>query len=641
MRTALLLLAALACFGAPQKKKSESPREKVHLSLTYSERNGLAFPCNGSIAMLAAPVFGGAALASALQSLNSLGTMLGGIPDGKSPQVPKTTGEMMRTMMSSPANDIAASMPFHSNCRAQLEANLVWDPQQRAYVVESGTLTWTGNNNSRFQTKDHLLYCNLNGGGSHKLKRDEVKVKFPEGDPESLNLANDKAPDSTYDLILAVSPKEEPIIGEGGWVAGGGKIFEIREKFTTAGTESRITDEYKPTPDGNDIQASGHMATEKGAPFMFAPRLSYQAEQRPISDRTASFAETWMAPGGTNTAISWRLGRAPGKVHITKVEQKEGPRTADPRQVVFSSGTLTVVAEAQVSPPERARELKWEAPDIGEVKGKVQSRVVEPGHVRAEITYAKLPAQNASFGSKDVKARLSDQTDQKSFEVFFERDGKDHPAGQGQDAGTPNWFFYWKQGAVPELDRFEFTEDPVMGGGYSLENKRLCVTQSSPDTFPAQDVNLRTKDGAHSYHLVREKVKGIQAVAAVVRHELKHKELFDQVQWPGGKDPYWKRDGTVDPDIHPGNDYDEDSVPDGVETGSGSPWLDPFQACTYANFTIGLFFPDPKDAPDTQAKQVELKGDNELLAIVAERKRVCREDQDWAFPGTKAQAAGN
>jgi len=92
MRTALLLLAALACFGAPQKKKSESPREKVHLSLTYSERNGLAFPCNGSIAMLAAPVFGGAALASALQSLNSLGTMLVGIPDGQSPQVPTTTG---------------------------------------------------------------------------------------------------------------------------------------------------------------------------------------------------------------------------------------------------------------------------------------------------------------------------------------------------------------------------------------------------------------------------------------------------------------------------------------------------------------------------------------------------------------------
>jgi len=628
MRWAPVLLAATLCFGAPPKKPA--PPDKVHLSLSFSRRNGLAFPSAGGVGLVAAPLLGGGALASVLGGIANLGTKLDQLFSGKEANLPKTEGEMAR-MMTSPEGDqlvaLASRLPLSCSSNGQLEADLVWDSTQRAYVVDSGTLVWSGRNNSRIQAGDHLLYCNVSAGGTHKLKRDEVVVKFPRADL-SKAVAGRQGKDEalTYDLVISAQVKEEPLVGEGGWIAG--DIFQSKDKYTTGGKQT-------------DIKAIGGGDNLNAPPTMFALPVSYSAEEREIRDGKAEFAETWTSPGGTQEMIRWRLGRPPVRVEIVKLEQKEGQKTADPAQMVFQSGAFTLVAEAQVSPPERSREVKWDAPPIGEVKGKVESRVVEPGLVRAEITYQKLPAQNAAFGDKELKVALEDQTSRKSFQVLFERDGKDHPPGPGKDAGAPNWFFYWKQGAVPELDRFEFTEDPVMGGGYSLENRKLCVTQSSPAPIPGQNVTLQSKDKNHSYPLVRDRVEGIQAVASVVRHELKHKELFDQVQWPGGKDPYWKGDGTVDPDVRPGNDYDQDSVPDGYETASSDPWLDPFQACSYANFSIDLFFQNPADAPPSQKAQIQLKGDNELLAIIAERKRVAHEDQDWAFPGTRAKAQGN
>lgn len=343
-----------------------------------------------------------------------------------------------------------------------------------------------------------------------------------------------------------------------------------------------------------------------------------------------------------NYTVTWNFTPPGPEVKILKVEQKGGPRAQDPAHLVYKGGALTLVAEAEVVPAERAGEVKWEPPSLGEVQGRVlSSLVVAPGRVKAEISYPRLPARNDGFGEKQLKASLAGESDQKAFSAFFERDGKDHPPGGAKDAGTPNWFFYWKQGPVPELDRFEYSNDPALGGGYSMQNRRLIVTQGSPEAIPGQDVNL-TGGGNRRYHLVRDRVEGIQAVAAVVRHEQRHKELMEQVQWPQGRDPFWRRTGEPDPGIRPLNDYDMDGVPDEIETGASAPSLDPFQPCTYSNFNIKLFFPDPaQPAPQSQQDQLRVSADNELLAIVAERKRVCREEQDWAFPGTKAKARGN
>ncbi len=320
-------------------------------------------------------------------------------------------------------------------------------------------------------------------------------------------------------------------------------------------------------------------------------------------------------------------------VEIVKVEQAGGTRTTDPRQVVFEGGALVIVAEAEVDPPELAAAVTWEAPDLDEVKGKVASRVLENGHVEATVTYSALPAANSGFGSRTLRALAGDDEAQGNFSVFFSRDGRDSPeAPAAGGAKAPNWYVYWKQGPVPDLERFEFVADASMGAGYQPKSGRLTVTGSAPGVIPALDVNLVTKDEAHSYRLTRERREGIQAVAACVLHELKHKELHETK----------------------GDDYDEDAVTDAVETESADPWLDVFQPNTYANFAVELFYGDTeawvaggededeqaarKETVSTHRGQLRVKGDNELLAIIAERDAAADESSDWAFPGSQAQA---
>ena len=171
-----------------------------------------------------------------------------------------------------------------------------------------------------------------------------------------------------------------------------------------------------------------------------------------------------------------------------------------------------------------------------------------------------------------------------------------------------------------------------MGGGYQPGSGKLTVTESTPGVIPAIDATLTTKDGAHSYRLARKRAEGVWAAAAVVRHELRHKELHEAK----------------------GADYDHDAVADDVETASADPWLDVFQANTYATLAAELFFGDTaayvaggedddaraareKEVKDTRG-QLLVKGDNELLAIVAEKEAAPEEASDWAFPGSQARA---
>jgi hypothetical protein len=344
----------------------------------------------------------------------------------------------------------------------------------------------------------------------------------------------------------------------------------------------------------------------------------------------------------------WPAGTRP-RFEITKLEQSGGPRTSDPKQMVFQRGRLTLLTEAIVRPESDAKIVQWEAPAIGTAKPVITTAVRPGGVSAATIVYQGLPEQNSSFGDKQLKATIQDRTAEKPFQVFFERDGTDSPQNQGKSKLEPNWYVYWKQGPVPELDRFVFSHDPTMAAGYSVNDSKLYITQEGPGVIPAIDTRLTTSREAHSYHLKREKCEGIRAVAAIVRHELKHKELHETK----------------------GDDYDADRVPDSVETSSPSPYLDPFQPNTYTNFNINCFYPDlnlsAKGCESLQAGsqeekdhcaqllarcefaqaasqqvmdhcgQLRVKGDNELLAIIAEAKKLAHESQDWAFPGTRAK----
>lgn len=297
MRWLPLLLSGVLCFGATAKKPSQP--DKVHLSLTYSERNGLAFPSAGGISLLTASLLGGAAVASALGGMSNFGTTLNDIFSGKDAGVPKTGGETER-MLSSPEGDalvaLASRLPLSCNYRAQLEADLVWDVDWRAYVVSSGTLIWTGRNNSRFESKGVLLYCNLSGGGTHHLKRDEVRVKFSNGNLSKTLAAKGKQETPTYELILAVKPEEQAITGDAGSLSQveGHVFYQTQDRFTTAGQMTNVN-----VIDGTIKE------NLKAEPLLFSKQLAYQAEEREIRGGNADFAETWVAPGGTQTAIRW------------------------------------------------------------------------------------------------------------------------------------------------------------------------------------------------------------------------------------------------------------------------------------------------------------------------------------------------
>jgi len=621
MKRLLCLLTSLACLGAPAKKAPD----QLQLTLTYSERNGASGPsglfgdmANGMTVSMGAAV-------GLFDSLQNLGKLLG---SGSEP--PKTGGEMGRLLSSPRGLYITSLIPRNSGYRAKLQAWLQWNPTKKAYLVKSGTLVWVADNNSRFEVEHHLQFSKLSAGGTYTLKPEDVTVTFKDGRQAAALAAGATDDQEAYTLKLEMAPKPEPVIGESGWIAGGGGVYEGRAKYTSAGVEVIGTKEYKVAPGGNDMVAKPPEKYETKPPELFEHKLTYSAEDRPVQGGKGSFAEAWVDLTGTSISISWQLGLPATTVEITSLKQEGGARTGDPAQVVFEKGSLRVKAEARVQPFHDAEALKWDAPDLGTTKAKVETKVKEGGLVEATITYDGLPAENSAFGSKVLKARVRKEEAEKRFQVFFEEKGTDNPEG----GRVPNWYYYWKQGAVPLLEDFAYEEDASKAGGYSPSNERLVVTSATVGVIPALDAILQKADpysGLHTYHLQRERREHLEAVGATVAHELKHRDLFTM------KGPHRPSDG--------------DGVEDAVEDGSIDPWLDKTDPNTYSNLDASLFFGNTRDyvqkgkegtpdsrqqAVDQAAYQLGIAGDNELLAIIAERSLVVHAGQDWAFPGSQA-----
>ena len=66
------------------------------------------------------------------------------------------------------------------------------------------------------------------------------------------------------------------------------------------------------------------------------------------------------------------------------------------------------------------------------------------GYYTATVTFSGLPANNSAFGKKTVTFSVADVTITQAFEVFFPKDGTNHPACSSC-TNCPNWFFYWRQ----------------------------------------------------------------------------------------------------------------------------------------------------------------------------------------------------
>ncbi|MBI5529646.1 MAG: hypothetical protein HY897_25240 [Deltaproteobacteria bacterium] len=229
----------------------------------------------------------------------------------------------------------------------------------------------------------------------------------------------------------------------------------------------------------------------------------------------------------------------------TKEIQKEDPiRTpALPYGSEFAystnpaENTLTILLEAELAEsadPQDTQYLRWRLFDDGGI-GEVRIFPGEPvtgtwsqqeliGTEKygkgspVTATFTGLPINNSSFGKK--KAVLYEykgsgtptKLDDAFFEVFFYKDGKNHP---GDPANSPNWFYYWI---------------PVMSFG-KIENRIYSdVINVWLSTYAETDPPTRTT--TFSMEASRPNVNtgnsGIYAFNEIITHENCHIDLWEQ-----------------------------------------------------------------------------------------------------------------
>jgi len=339
--------------------------------------------------------------------------------------------------------------------------------------------------------------------------------------------------------------------------------------------------------------------------------------------------------GKENLQVPFNWTLVPGDkqdatLEIIKLKQqfdiKPGPET----DFVFHNGRLVFFARAKVTPANMAGQVQWDVPTIGNESDREIKVTNNPltGVSKVVVTYKKLPEGNDDFGSKTITASLPDRelSASKDFRVFFERDGTDHPGSGGTKSA--NWYYYWKQGPVPKLDQFTY-EDSDKGGYYDWANHTLAIGKTAASyAFGPMNQPLTDKTGEHSITLTRDRVEGIQAVSAIIAHELRHKFLVEKVV---------------------ATDQDHDMIRYEEEE-SVEPWTNYEDPNTYG-MSASMFYGDTqtyirRGGPwwkrgqrsteiSTAEEQLSTAGDNEIKAISAEKSRVCDSAKDWAQPGSQ------
>jgi hypothetical protein len=132
------------------------------------------------------------------------------------------------------------------------------------------------------------------------------------------------------------------------------------------------------------------------------------------------------------------------------------------------------------------------------------------GALLATVTFWGLPEENDAFGAKTARLFLDGQVyDQGAYEVFYPKDGLNHPHDQ-DNAAWPNWMYYWLQTVTPlgsPTPTFTFGTWPQFTPGTNLI--QLAPIAAGSYTAPY---------GLHN------PLQGIDSFAYVVMHESQHYE---------------------------------------------------------------------------------------------------------------------
>ena len=119
-------------------------------------------------------------------------------------------------------------------------------------------------------------------------------------------------------------------------------------------------------------------------------------------------------------------------------------------------GVLTMNLKARVTPaaaaPIMAADCHFEVGAVGTsamawaAANPWGEAIGNGGFLTATVAFTGLPDKNDAFGKKKAILLLNGRKlDENDYEVFFPKNATNHPGGQ---AGSPNWFYYWKEGGV-------------------------------------------------------------------------------------------------------------------------------------------------------------------------------------------------
>lgn len=257
----------------------------------------------------------------------------------------------------------------------------------------------------------------------------------------------------------------------------------------------------------------------------------------------------------------------------------------------------------------------------------------------AKATYRGYPLRNDGFGLYRAKFSGLGEPLTAEYEVFFDKDGVRHPSCS-KCPRCPNWFYYWKDGAVPALaaDDVRFSETLPAEKLGCHDNHYLVVPRSVG--VRNKDVVLIAKaaavEGTKQYPLSKtaignsiypsiivgkpEKYVGLVTTAASCAHEKMHQKVFHDLCEAANA-------GGV---ILQSLDVDGDGVIDDKELTSDSGYY--FKTSIEKPDTYGFATQEPRFGEYAEY------GDNEINARMAERFAYEYDIfKDWARPGCQSK----
>ena len=256
------------------------------------------------------------------------------------------------------------------------------------------------------------------------------------------------------------------------------------------------------------------------------------------------------------------------------------------------------------------------------------------GVIQVSAIFTGMPTANTSFGPKTVYAQIVDGAGnviaeaQQRIEIFYDRTATNNP-GTGINTG-PNWFYYWKTGAVVAGSPSDWQYEVMAGsfGYYMPGEDHVNVgdlaqdTNTGPETYTKDDtVTTITVTGVPDPAVPSG--LGPYCCGETVAHENYHKWSYENY---GPLINQAETDGEDDGDAY--DDPDDDGIPNLIEP------LAEFTGINGNQLTT-----DPND-PDTynMGGTYALYGDEEMRCRAVELNigffgMTVDGTQDWSSPG--------